>query len=140
MEAQDVVRSRLRVLIHERNTERVKRGKKPLTIRQIAKHSGVSTSAITGLTTNRIARYDSATLQALCRFFNCTPGDILEYIPEDEDFRPDPTRPAAEEAQAQAARLEQGQPVTGSYRLAAAKSVVAEYQRKMLKDPWLELD
>jgi putative transcriptional regulator len=130
MEVQDVVRSRLKVLIHERNLARVRRGKKPLTIRRIAELSGLSTSAITGLTTNRINRYDGNTLQALCRFFNCTPGDILEYLPENEDFKPAApieNIPTAEEV--------------GQARIdGMAKGIEQMAQRKLLQDPWLDAD
>jgi putative transcriptional regulator len=131
MEVQDVVRSRLKVLIHERNTERVRYGKKPLTIRRISELTSLSTSAITGLTTNRIVRYDSETLQKLCRFFNCTPGDILEYVPENEDFRPgDPNQylPSEEEL----ARHVKGH--------AAITAATGYAQRKLLQDPWLDVD
>jgi putative transcriptional regulator len=131
IEIQDVVRSRLKIVIHERNTERVRRGKQPLTIRRISELTGISTGAITGLSTNRVTRYDSITLQKLCRFFNCTPGDILEYLPENEDFRPgDPNQylPTEEEL----ARHVKGK--------AAVEAATGYAQRKLLQDPWLDAD
>lgn len=131
IEIPDVVRSRLKIVIHERNTERVRRGKQPLTIRRIAEITGISTGSLTGLSTNRVTRYDSVTLQKLCRFFNCTPGDILEYIPENEDFRPgDPNQYLPTEVEV--ARYVKGK--------AAIEAVTGYTQRKLLQDPWFEVD
>lgn len=131
VETQDVVRSRLKALIFEKNTERVRRGKKPLTTRRIAELAGMSESTLTGLTANRLNGVQFSTLQALCRFFNCTPGDILEYLPEEVDFRPgDPNQylPTEEEL----ARHVRGK--------AAIEAGTGYAQRKLLQDPWLEAE
>jgi putative transcriptional regulator len=129
----DVVQSRLKVLIHERNTERVRRGKKPLTTRRIADLVGVSESTLTGLTANRSGMVNFATLQKLCRFFNCTPGDILEYIPENEDFRegnPVDKIPSQEEMGT----------YQGKYSLPVMRTLTGEVQKRLLIDPWLDVD
>jgi putative transcriptional regulator len=79
------VRSRLKVLLWERNFVRVKAGLPALTIRQIAEETGLATSTLTGLTANRARRVDYDTLNALCKYLECKPGDILEYVADDED-------------------------------------------------------
>jgi putative transcriptional regulator len=117
----DVVQSRLKVLILERNTERARRGKKPLTTRRIAELVGISESTLTGITSNRTKRTDYETLQKLCRFFNCTPGDILEYIPENEDFR-------------------EGNPVDKIPSQEEMGTLTGEVQKRLLIDPWLDVD
>lgn len=127
----DMVRSKLKLLIQERNIERMRRGKKTLTTRQIADLAGIAHSTLTGLTANRMKGVQFDTLQALCRFFNCTPGDILEYRPENEDFRPGPPMdhmPPSEDIAAH---------VRG---FAAAQAGVDYVQRKLLQDPWLEAE
>lgn len=127
----DMVQSRLKALIYERNTERVKQGKEPLNTRQIAEHAGIAHSTLTGLTANRMNGVKFGTLQALCRFFNCTPGDILEYVPEHEDFKPgSPAKhaPSDEELREQ---------LTG---LPAVQVMMAHTKRKLLQDPWLEVE
>jgi len=78
------VRSRLKVLLMEKNLERARAGQPALTVRQIAEQIGLATSTITGLTTNRVQRVDFGTLDTLCKFLNCTPGDVLEYIAEEQ--------------------------------------------------------
>lgn len=78
------VRSRLKLLIAERNVERVKTRQPTLTLRQLAEETGLAISTVNGLTTTRANRVDFNTLSALCRYFNVQPGDILEYVPDEE--------------------------------------------------------
>jgi putative transcriptional regulator len=77
------VRSRLKILLWERNLVRVTAGQSALTIRQIAADTGLAPSTLTGLTANRARRVDYDTLTALCTYLACTPGDILEYVAEE---------------------------------------------------------
>lgn len=77
-----MVRSRLKLLISERNTERIRAGQPELTIRQIATDSGVPPSVVSGLTSGRAQQVHFRTLNRLCQALNCAPGDILEYIPD----------------------------------------------------------
>lgn len=77
------VRIRLRVLLMKENLERMREDRAALTIREVAKQTGLAVSTITGLTSGRSQRVDLITLNALCRFLKCTPGDLLEYTPEE---------------------------------------------------------
>ena len=124
----DVVKSKLKVLILERNAERARKGLKPLTTRRIAELTGIATSTLTGLTANRSKGVEFATLQAICRFFNCTPGDILEYQPEQEDFS---------DQREEVVNLNLGK-YQGPYGQTVAKAVTGEIQRNRLRNPWLE--
>lgn len=79
MEAQTVVLSRLKVLIAERNLERIRQGERPFTIERISRETGLSESTITGMTTNRTRRADYGTINTLCNYFECEPGDLFEF-------------------------------------------------------------
>lgn len=79
MRVSTVVLSRLKVLIAERNLQRIRDGHKPLTIEQIAKETGLAESTITGMTTNRTRRADYDTLNTLCNYFECSPGELFEF-------------------------------------------------------------
>jgi putative transcriptional regulator len=84
MQAQTMaVRSRLKLLIAERNIERIKTGQSELTIRRIAEEAGVPPSVISGLTAGRAKQVAFKTLDSLCRYFKVEPGDILEYMPDE---------------------------------------------------------
>lgn len=78
------VRSRLKVLIAQRNVERLQRGEQELTQQQIAEACGLSLSTVNGLTSGRSTRVDFDTLDKLCGFFDVEPGDLLERVPERE--------------------------------------------------------
>jgi putative transcriptional regulator len=75
------VRSRLKVLIAEKNLERARAGQDLWTIRELAIAAGLSPSVVSGLTTNRAKQAHFDTLSKLCAVLDCAPGDLLEYIP-----------------------------------------------------------
>lgn len=84
MIAEFMVKSRLKILLSERNTERLKAGLEPLTIRDLAALANLSPSVVSGLTANRTERVDYATLSKLCKVLECGVGDILVYTPDPE--------------------------------------------------------
>lgn len=53
-------------------------------INKLAKDTGVSSPALGRLYDGSNIRIDYSTIEALCRYFNCAIGDLLEYIPEDK--------------------------------------------------------
>lgn len=77
-----MVRSNLKLLINQRNAERIQAGEKEITIRQLALDAGVPTSVVSGLTSNRAQQVHFRTIDRLCRALHCTPGDILVYTPD----------------------------------------------------------
>lgn len=52
-----------------------------LPYRVIAAEAGLSTGVLTRLMNNEFERVETSTLEALCRFFDCNVGDLLEYVP-----------------------------------------------------------
>jgi len=79
VKAQTVVLSRLKIILAERNLQRIRQGYRPLTIEQISKETGLSESTITGMTTNRTRRADYDTINTLCNYFDCAPGDLFDF-------------------------------------------------------------
>lgn len=80
-----MVKSRLKLLLNERNHKRISEGKPELTIRQLALDAGVPPSVVSGLTSGRAQQVHFRTLDRLCKALACQPGDILEYTQEDGD-------------------------------------------------------
>lgn len=78
------VRSRLKLLLAERNLERIKRGEPELTSREIAANSGVPASVIWGLTSGRAGRIDFKTIDKLCKFLQIQPGELFEFVLDQE--------------------------------------------------------
>ncbi len=51
-------------------------------IKDVAERAGLSALAVSGIWNNASLRVDLSTLNALCEALHCTPGDLLEYLPE----------------------------------------------------------
>ena len=60
----------LRVLVAKANVERVKQGKPTLSLRSLARESGVSLSVLASLHTGRSQRVDYTTIDRLLSYFN----------------------------------------------------------------------
>jgi putative transcriptional regulator len=48
----------------------------------MAERAGLNFKTVSGLWNNNVLRIDLSTLNALCEALHCTPGDLLEYVPE----------------------------------------------------------
>ena len=46
-------------------------------LQQVADGTGISRTTLTGIYYNQTQRVDLATLEKLCAFFDCQPGDLL---------------------------------------------------------------
>jgi hypothetical protein len=74
---------KLRLLIARVNVERAKQGKAPLSLRYLAKESGVSLSVLTALNTGKSQRIDYGTIDHLLNYFSSyftvTTNDLLVW-------------------------------------------------------------
>jgi DNA-binding Xre family transcriptional regulator len=61
----------LRVLLAKANVERAKQGKPTLSLRSLARESGVSLSVLASLHTGRSQRIDYTTIDRLLNYFSC---------------------------------------------------------------------
>ncbi len=75
-----VVASKMKLLVAQREL----RERRRLSIRIITEESGASRSTVERLLNNTIKRIPVDDLGALCRYFNCNVGDILQ-MEEDVD-------------------------------------------------------
>jgi len=50
----------------------------------LARAIGISETNLSLLKSGKVRGLRFATLDAICRYLNCTPADILEYIPESD--------------------------------------------------------
>lgn len=58
---------------------------KKLTQKDIIDLTGISRNTIKSLAANASTRIDFPTLDALCNGLNVTPGDLIEFIPNNND-------------------------------------------------------
>ena len=59
------------------------RGLKKFDLRKAGFNPNIVDKVLSG-TLNKQKRVDSETINRLCAFLNCQPGDIMEYIPDEE--------------------------------------------------------
>lgn len=52
--------------------------------RELAAAVGITEANLSLLKSGKVKGVRFATLDAICQFLECQPGDILEYLPEDE--------------------------------------------------------
>lgn len=57
--------------------------------KQLAEAIGITESNLSLLKSGKVKGMRFATLAAICRYLDCTPGDILAYDPSDDDLRGD---------------------------------------------------
>ena len=59
------------------------RENRTLTYKTVSEETGISVSVLTDYKASNVKRFDAVTLQKLCDYFDCQPGDLLEYVPDD---------------------------------------------------------
>ena len=53
---------------------------------ELAKAIGITESNLSLLKSGKVKGVRFATIAAICRYLDCMPGDILGYIPSDDDL------------------------------------------------------
>ena len=52
--------------------------------RMLAERVGISQVNMSRIKTGKVSAVRFSTLDAICRALDCQPGDVLEYMPDDE--------------------------------------------------------
>jgi len=53
-------------------------------LKDLAEATGIAVNNLSILKTNKARAIRFSTLNSLCKVLNCTPGDLIEYVPDDE--------------------------------------------------------
>ncbi|MBA7631571.1 hypothetical protein ES703_39103 [subsurface metagenome] len=54
-------------------------------LKDLAQATGLAVNNLSILKTNKARAIRFSTLNSLCKVLNCTPGDLIEYVPDDEN-------------------------------------------------------
>lgn len=54
-------------------------------LKDLAEATGLAVNNLSILKTNKARAIRFSTLNSLCKALNCTPGDLIEYIPEPQE-------------------------------------------------------
>lgn len=76
-----MIHSRLRSLISQKEMRENRR----ITYREIAGATRIPASTISRLVGDQMTRFETDTLAALCKYFECNVGDILDYQLDEEN-------------------------------------------------------
>ena len=71
----DVVKCRLRVLLAEHETTQA----------ELSEQIGIQPMTISKATRNELKQIPVALINGCCKYFNCQPSDIWQYIPDTPD-------------------------------------------------------
>jgi putative transcriptional regulator len=58
---------------------------KRMKLKELAEATGIAVNNLSVLKTNKARAVRFSTLGKLCKALGCTPGDLLEYIPDNEN-------------------------------------------------------
>ncbi len=58
---------------------------KRMKLKDLAEATGLAVNNLSVLKTNKARAIRFSTLNNLCKALNCTPGDLIEYVPDDEN-------------------------------------------------------
>ena len=58
---------------------------KRMKLKDLAQATGLAVNNLSILKTNKARAIRFSTLNSLCKVLNCTPGDLIEYIPDDKE-------------------------------------------------------
>jgi putative transcriptional regulator len=75
-------------LVARENLRRAENGDPPLTQQEIARGADVSQPVISTILRRKATRLDLKTINGLCNFFQVQPGDLFEYIPDEDPATP----------------------------------------------------
>ena len=62
----------------------VELAKRKLSVTEFAERVGITPANVSVLKNGRAKAIRFATLEAMCRVLDCQPGDLLEWIPEED--------------------------------------------------------
>lgn len=54
-------------------------------LKELAEATGLAVNNLSILKTNKARAIRFSTLSALCEALDCTPGDLIEYVPDEKD-------------------------------------------------------
>lgn len=60
---------------------------KRMKLKDLAEATGLAVNNLSILKTNKARAIRFSTLDNLCKVLGCTPGDLLEYIPDDDEHK-----------------------------------------------------
>jgi putative transcriptional regulator len=74
-----VINNRFGILLAEK---RIKE-RRPISLAEVADATGISRKTLYAWENNKVTRYDVPVIDALCKYFEIEPGDLFQYVREE---------------------------------------------------------
>ena len=56
-----------------------------MSLNELSERVGVANVNLSKIKTGKVSAIRFSTLEAICKTLNCQPGDIMEYVPDEEE-------------------------------------------------------
>lgn len=63
---------------------------RPVTVAQVARDLGMSRQAVYDWINDKVTTYPKDTIERMCRYFNCVPGDLIVLKKGNGEHQPQP--------------------------------------------------
>lgn len=74
----------IRVLLKKLLDDKIFEKKEKITLNQVSDETGISRATLNRIANTPGYNTNTDTLNSLCKYFECTPGELMEYVQEDE--------------------------------------------------------
>lgn len=74
----------IRVLLKQMIDDKAFKERRRITLNEVADETGISRATLTRIANVPGYNCNTDAINALCRFFSCSPCELLTYIPDDE--------------------------------------------------------
>jgi putative transcriptional regulator len=74
----------IRVLLKQQLDDLCFKEKRRITLNEVSDVTGISRATLTRIANNPGYNCNTDAINALCKYFSCTPCELLTYIPDDE--------------------------------------------------------
>jgi putative transcriptional regulator len=74
----------IRVLLKKILDDRIFETKEKITLNQVAIETGISRATLNRIANNPGYNCNTDTIDKLCKFFECTPCELMEFIPDEK--------------------------------------------------------
>ena len=73
----------IRVLVKQLLDEKEFRERRHITLNEVSRETGISRPTLTRIVNIPGYKTNTDTIDALCRYFECTPGELLQLVDDD---------------------------------------------------------
>ena len=74
----------IRVLLKKLLDDKVFEKKEKITLNQVSDETGISRATLNRIANTPGYNTNTDTLNSLCEYFECTPGELMEYVSEEK--------------------------------------------------------